>query len=225
MSDSPQQPKRYEGRVIEARRFSATGYQLTFERKDLPFSAGQLITVHGADPLDDRSYTICSGERDRFLQILYRVIAGGRLTPQLVELKPGDPIHFSGPFGEFVLRDHARPIVFIATGTGIAPARSYVRTHPSLRLTLIHGVRKAEDLFYSEEFVGTDYFPCVSGEAGAGFRGRVTDFCALQKFPSDAHFYLCGSNEMFYDMRDVLAQQGVGPDRIFTEAYYYRADD
>lgn len=219
------QAKRYKAKVLEARRLSPTGYQLTFERGDLGFAAGQLITVHGASPLDDRSYTICSGERDQFLQILYRVITHGRLTPQLVGLRPGDAIEFSGPFGEFVIRDRARPIIFIATGTGIAPCRSYTRTHPDLRVTLIHGVRKAEDLFYRTEFVGTDYFPCVSGEEGAAFHGRVTDFCRTRALPDDAHFYLCGANEMFYDMRDLLTQRGVGPDRIFTEAYYYRADE
>jgi ferredoxin--NADP+ reductase/benzoate/toluate 1,2-dioxygenase reductase subunit len=124
-----------------------------------------------------------------------------------------------------MLRDAGRPIIFVATGTGVAPCRSYLRTHPHLDLTLIHGVRQAEDLFYRDEFAGVTYVPCVSGEAGAGFHGRVTDYCRAQSFPALAHFYLCGANEMFYDMRDVLSKAGVGVERIFTEAYYYRADD
>lgn len=219
------QPKRFAARVLENRALAPTAFQLTLERGDFQFAAGQLIHVHGENPLDDRSYTVCSGERDRFIQILYRLIPQGQLTPRLAALQPGDPIEFTGPLGEFTVRDPARPIVFIATGTGIAPCRAYARTNPRLRITLVHGVRRGEDLFYHDEFIGTDYHPCVSGEAGFGFHGRVTDFCRSRTFPDDAHYYLCGANEMFYDMRDVLGRRGIGPDRIFTEAYYYRADD
>jgi ferredoxin--NADP+ reductase/benzoate/toluate 1,2-dioxygenase reductase subunit len=107
----------------------------------------------------------------------------------------------------------------------VAPCRAYLRTHPGLDLTLIHGVRRAEDLFYRDEFKARPYHPCVSGEGGTGFHGRVTDFCASQTFPADAHYYLCGANEMFYDMRDVLARRNIRSDCIFTEAYYYRSDD
>lgn len=212
-------------RVVSLRRLSTEGYELTLERNGLAFQAGQLINVHGRDPLDERSYTICSGEDDPTLQLIFRRIEGGKLTPQLTGLRAGEAVTVAGPFGEFVIRDRTRPLVFVATGTGVAPARAYWRTHPDLRLTLIHGVRRAEDLFYRDEFAGAAYYPCVSGEAGVGFHGRVTAFCATHPLAADSHFYLCGANEMFYDMRDVLRQRGFPESAIFTEAYYYRADD
>ena len=218
-------PARIASRVLALRRLSATGYELALERGGLDFRAGQLINIHGRDLLDDRSYTICSGERDGHLNILFRLIPSGRLTPQLAVLRAGDGLEISGPYGEFTLRDAERRLFFIATGTGIAPCRAFVRTHTGLKLTLLHGVRNGEDLFYRDEFAGLDYRPCVSGGAEAFFAGRVTDLAARMELPADADYYLCGANEMFYDMRDLLAVRGVPPARIFTEAYYYRGDD
>jgi ferredoxin-NADP reductase len=216
--------RRYTARVLGHRTLSTTARELTFERLGLTFRAGQLVTVHAPDLLDDRSYTLCCGERDEALSILYRVIPAGRLTPRLAALRPGDTIDFSGPYGEFVLRDPSRPVVFIATGTGIAPARAYRRSFPGLDLTVIHGVRTAEDLFYRAEFAGRPYFPCLSAQDGGAVRGRVTDFCRGWTLPPGADYYLCGANEMFYDMRDLLQKRGIPPDHVFTEAYYYAQD-
>ena len=214
-------PRRHRSRVVALRRTSPSACELTFERNGFEFQAGRLITVHGREPSHDRSYTIASGEQDEHLQILIRVIPNGKLTPVLARLKPGDPLEFSGPFGEFVIRDIAKPLLFVATGTGVAPCRSYVRTHPDLKLTLVHGVRAAEDLFYREQFESYPYFPCVSRETGTGFHGRVTSFFESFAFDRDSHFHLCGANEMIFDMQVLLRKLGVDDFHIFTEAYYY----
>lgn len=216
--------RRWRARVLDHRPLSSTAFELTLSRDGLAFRAGQLLNVHGRDPLDDRNYTIASGEQDDVLHVIYRLIPGGRLTPQLASLGAGDDLDVSGPMGEFVLRDLARPIVFIATGTGIAPARSYWRTHPGLDLTLLHGVRSQEDLFYRTEFAGASYHPCVSGAAGVGFHGRVTGLLRDMSLAPETHLYLCGANEMFYDVRDILQARGFPLSQVFTEAYYYSDD-
>lgn len=220
-TSSIQPPVRTASRVIALRRLSSTGYELTLERNGIAFRAGQLLTVHGATLEDDRNYTICSGERDAVLQILFRLMPDGRMTSRLAGLAPGQSIEISAPLGEFTVRDPERPLWFIATGTGVAPCRAYVRSAAARSITLVHGVRRDEDLFYSDEFAGVPYHPCVSGGSSRHFSGRVTDFCATVELPVDADYYLCGANEMFYEMRDLLATRGVPRDRIFTEAYYY----
>lgn len=214
--------RRYRSSVVGLRQLSPTGFELTFERQGIEFEAGRLITVHGAEPTHDRSYTIASGANDEHLQILFRLIPGGKLTPRLAALKPGDPIEFTGPFGEFVVRDPSRPIVFVATGTGVAPCRSYLRTNPNLDLTLVHGVRTAADLFYRDLFETRTYHPCVTREEGTGFHGRVTQFMADFPLPPNACYHLCGANEMIFDMQVLLRKRGVDEFSIFTEAYYYR---
>ena len=215
-------PARFASRIVALEQISDSGYVLTFERRGLEFEAGRLLTIHGRVPTEDRSYTIASGEKDEHLQILFRHIPAGKLTPQLARKRPGDPIEFSGPFGEFTVRDPLHPVVFIATGTGVAPCRAYLRTHPGLPLTLVHGVRVAQDLFFRGEFEKARYLPCVSREAGTGFHGRVTDFFKTFDFDRGAHFHLCGANEMIFDMQVFLLNAGVDESNIFTEAYYYR---
>lgn len=219
--------KRVPSRVVALNRLCATGYELLLERTGLTFTAGQLINLHGRDHFEDRSYTVCGGEQDEYLTVLFRHVPEGVLTPQLTQLKPGDIINISGPYGEFTLRDRARPVIFFATGTGVAPCRAYLRTHPELNLTLFHGVRFAEDLYYREEFKSIAYHPCVSREPPAPgiSNGRVTDLARATSFPPDSHFYLCGANEMIYEMQEILQERGVAPEAIFTEAYYYRFED
>lgn len=219
--------QKIKSRVIQIRQLSQTGYELLLERADLNFSAGQLINLHGRNHLEDRSYTICSGERDEHLTVLFRFIPTGILTPQLIDLRPGDDIFISGPYGEFIIRDRTRPMFFFATGTGIAPCRAYLRTDPHLHLSLFHGVRYPEDLFYRDEFSTITYRPCVSRatDAASYTPGRVTDLARAMNFPDGCHFYLCGANEMIYEMQELLATRGIPPSDIFTEAYYYRFDD
>jgi ferredoxin--NADP+ reductase len=215
--------QRYRSRVVSLRAVGPSAYELTIERQGLAFSAGQCLTLHGAIPQHDRSYTIASGERDEHLQIVFRLIPTGKLTPKLAMLKPGDEIGFSGPFGEFTVRDAAAPIVFVATGTGVAPCLAYLRTRPDLNISLVHGARYGCDLYYRAFFEQRPYFPCVSREAVTGaFKGRVTDFWATREWPKDSHYYLCGSNEMIFDMQVLLQKKGVPEHCIFTEPYYYR---
>jgi NAD(P)H-flavin reductase len=231
MADSPPDtapaPALVTSRVLELNRLSDTGYELVVERAGITFKPGQLINIHGRSHLEDRSYTVCSGDRDEHLTVLFRLIPGGVLTPQLVRLKPGDPIRISGPYGEFTVRDATRPLVFFATGTGVAPCRAYMRSHAGLDITLAHGVRTREDLFYRETFARLNYHPCLSADPDAPgvFHGRVTDFARRRIFPPDAHYYLCGANEMIYEVREILLARGIDRATVFSEEYYYRSDD
>jgi len=220
-------PKTVTSRVEALNRLSDSGLELILDRAGIDFKPGQLINIHGSNHLEDRSYTVCSGDRDERLTILFRLVPSGILTPQLAALKAGDSIRISGPYGEFIVRDHHRPLIFFATGTGVAPCRAYLRSYPDLDVTLAHGVRTKPDLFYRDEFSRIRYVPCLSGDADAPhvFHGRVTDFAATNEFPENSHYYLCGANEMIYAMQELLEKRGVDRSCIFTEAYYYRSDD
>lgn len=211
-------------RVVAQHRLSETGYELVLERNGLIFEAGRLITLHGRSITDDRSYTIACGVHDKHLHILYRLVPTGVLTPQLVRLGPGDPIDCSGPCGQFTLRDATRPIRFIATGTGVAPCRAYIRSYPDLDVELIHGVRDPSDLFFRDEFEKVTYRPCCSAGGGNAFHGRVSHYLDAHPPTPDADYYLCGAYEMIYDVQGRLISAGVNPERIFTEGYYYRMD-
>ena len=197
------------------------GYELRLERKDYTFRAGQTIVLHGPTQREDRSYTVASGEHDPFISVLFRLIPEGKLTPRLAALSAGDAIDFTGPCGEFTIEHPEDPLVFIGTGTGLAPGGAYLRTMPNLNLTVLHGVRKAEELYFRDEFAqACAYYPCVSREEGTGYHGRVTGLLPTLERPDQARYHLCGSTEMIFAVMDWLEEQGVPEDRIHTEAYF-----
>ena len=217
--------QRIKTRVIENKQISSTGYLLRIERKDLSFRAGELVSLYSQKSNDHRDYTIASGENDEELHILYRMVPNGLLTPEILTWKPNDLIEIVGPYGDFILRNPSANNVFIATGTGIAPCHAFIRSQPAMRLSVYHGVRYAEDLFYRDELSAYTYYPCVSGEATEKtYHGRVTELVKAQTFPDDADFYLCGANEMIYEVLDLLEELKVDPDHIYREPYYYRLD-
>jgi len=209
--------------VLQIAPLSSQAYSLTFTREDLQFRAGECITLFGANRWEARDYTLCCGESDDALTVLFRLMPGGALTPLLASLRPGDPLRVAGPYGTFTLREPSHPTVFIGTGTGIAPCRAYVRSHPEINIHVLHGVARSEDLFYSSEFSRYRYIPCVSREPG-GLADRVTTWLRNNPPNPTSHFYLCGANEMIYEATDILTGQGVPRSHIFHEPYYYRLD-
>jgi ferredoxin--NADP+ reductase/benzoate/toluate 1,2-dioxygenase reductase subunit len=215
---------RRPSRVLANEPVSSTAFLLTLERAGLTFHAGELVGLQGPDKLATRDYTIASGEQDEHLQVLIRLIPHGALTPWLSSLRPGDGLDLTGPYGTFTLRNPGKPVVFLATGTGIAPGVAYRKTYPHLKLTVLHGVAVEEDLFFRSLFDADHYLPCVSREPCEGWQGRVTDRLAGLPLHPEADFYLCGANEMIYQASDLLRARGVGNHRIFHEPYYYRWD-
>ncbi len=198
---------------------------LRLERPDWEWQPGQLIGIQGKSDLDQRDYTIASGTRDETLDVLYRLIPHGILTPYLDGKQPRDRLEVVGPYGRFTLRDPTAPLLFCATGTGIAPCRAYYRSFRSLKMTLMHGVRTPEDLYFQDQWEGIRYMPFCSRTPFRGAKGRLTD--ALHDLPleSGLHVYLCGGNEMIYEAEDILLSRGVSQDHIYHEPYYYRAYD
>jgi ferredoxin--NADP+ reductase/benzoate/toluate 1,2-dioxygenase reductase subunit len=200
-------------------------FLIRMERPDWSWQAGQLISLCGENPLDQRDYTIASGEQDETLDVLYRLIPHGIVTPHLRKLQAGDRIPVQGPYGRFVLRDPERPLLFCATGTGIAPCRAYLRSHPPLSLTLLHGVRFPEDLYFQQEFASIDYHPYCSRAFLNGTTNRLTEALPDITLSPRTQVYLCGANEMIYEAEEILLGRGVAKTDIFHEPYYYRAYD
>ncbi|MEX2157922.1 MAG: ferredoxin--NADP reductase [Dehalococcoidia bacterium] len=151
-------------------RIEVTGPEVVifkFQPKDGPafeFTPGQYATL-GLDIGDKfvaRAYSIASSPYTReYLELYINVIDQGEFTPSLFALTPGDEIYYMGPKGIFTLKkSDAQHVLFIATGTGLAPYVSMLRTmhidqcagKPHGRvITLVHGVRYSNDLGYRDE--------------------------------------------------------------------------
>lgn len=211
--------------IVEHRPMGRDAFLLRLERPAWTWKAGQVVGLCGKNSQDQRDYSIASGPDDETLDVLYRLIPHGIVTPHLRAQNVGDRLQVVGPYGRFTLRSTEHPLLLCATGTGIAPFRAFTRSHPTLCPTLLHGVRFPEDLYFREEFSGLDYHPFCSREALDGFTGRLSD--ALREIPlqENLRVYLCGANEMIYEAEEILLGRGIPKTVLFQEPYYYRAYD
>lgn len=201
----------------------AEGIYLFGIPRSFKFEAGQVIGVALAEDGPRRLYSICSGEQDEEAWILYNVIEEGYLTPRLSDLEPGDTLWITEPRGEFVCNEE--PAVWIASGTGIAPFYSMLRSGKAIHKILIHGNRYLEQFHFYDEFasaLGSSYIRCCTGETAEGvYHGRVTAYLEEQALPDPGlKYYLCGSAEMVVDTRDILISKGVPFDQIISEIYF-----
>lgn len=92
----------------------------------LQFAPGQYATLRAFDT--PRPYSIANSPNDDELEFCIRRVPGGRLTSDLFEgMEVGDEVTIRGPGGEMVLDSPTeRGIVFLATGTGVAPYKSMI---------------------------------------------------------------------------------------------------
>jgi ferredoxin--NADP+ reductase len=193
----------------------------------------------GADPerLIRRAYSIASpslpGEH---LELFLTLVRSGELTPRLFALRPGDRV-WLGPkiTGLFTLAEVPldQGVVMVATGTGLAPYMSMLRTgitaNPRRRFAVLVGARHSWDLGYTAELTtlaricpNFAYLPVVSRPAEepmawGGAVGHVQSLWqggALEKAfgrkpaAADTHVFLCGSPMMTEEMTALLTAEG-----------------
>ena len=212
-----------EVRVLANERLGPGCFLLTFERTGLQFQTGQYLSLGIPGHREQREYSIYSGENDPFLSVLVKEVPTGLVSPRLAALVPGDRLHVDGPFGYFTLAGALKtgaPLLFVATGTGISPFHSFVRTYPQLSFRLLHGVRHGEELAIEKDFRTSQLESCVSRGEGGSFQGRVTDRLRAAPPPSDSMAYLCGNCDMIYEVFDLLRGFEIASDRIHTEVYF-----
>jgi ferredoxin/flavodoxin---NADP+ reductase len=198
-------------------------YILRLDRGNMHFKAGQHIIVGLKGELNQREYSIYSGEKDDYLEILVREVLDGSVSLQLKQCNPGQLLQVNGPFGSFGLETYdmfSRKLVFIATGTGISPFHSIVRSYPGIDYTLIHGVRSVNEAYERNDYDPSRYVLCTSKESSGGRKGRVTRFLADFRVNPDMLFYLCGNNNMIYEVYHILGDKGVPDENIFSEVYF-----
>jgi len=197
-------------------------YLIGFERT-FKFQAGQVIGIALEEQGPRRLYSLCSGEKEETVKILYNVVDEGYLTPRLSDLEAGDTIWITEPRGEFT--GNPGPAVWIATGTGIAPFYSMLRSGLARDKILIHGNRFLEQFHFYDEFeaaLADSYTRCCSQEENEEvYLGRVTAY--LEELPAlnpKLKYYLCGNAEMVVETRDILIQKGIPFDHIISEIYF-----
>lgn len=187
------------------------------------FQTGQFVMLKIPGSLENREYSVYSGENDDFLEVLVREVEGGKVSGKLKKLKTGAEIDVNGPFGFFKFNPEkyaSQKFLFVATGTGISPFHSFVRTFPKLDYQLVHGVRLKEEAYEHTDFQKEKVTLCLSGEESGNFYGRVTDYLFTQKIDNETNCFLCGNSEMIYEVFDILTGKGIPVSNIYSEVYF-----
>lgn len=224
-SANPAGPATHTAKLVERRWLSPKTFEIELTRpQPFTFMPGQYIRL-GCDNIE-RDYSLVSAPGDDTIRLCIRHRRQGGMSDLLAAAEPGRRFHFSGPAGYFTFRFSDRPAVFVATGTGIAPFVSMVRT--GLKgFYLLHGVQQPSELYYRPLFEskGPSYVPCLSGKVSAveapenAFLGLVTG-CLEQRFRQQPYdFYLCGRKEMIRDVT-LLADDIFPGSHVYTEIFY-----
>ena len=208
--------------IVDNTEIAINTYILSVTR-DFDFVAGQVIGLTCNTQIVPRLYSICSGEADSLLKILYSIKSDGELTPKLCCLKCGDTIYLSHPSGKFTSTD--AEAYWIASGTGIAPFVSMALSGKYNNKMLIHGARTTNAFYFSELFsniLNSKYIRCCSGEKMVdAYFGRLTNFLKETKeLPLNQMYYICGSAEMVVETRDILISRGISFNNIASEIYF-----
>jgi len=212
----------YLHKVIGCTKMSENTYMLSFERK-FDFIPGQVVAVALSLEHDPRLYSLASDNRAKEMSIFFDVYEAGFLTPKLAELNPGDELLVSEPFGKFVSSD--KDEWWIATGTGVAPFVSRLKSDTKMPLRFIQGARYVNQ-FYFQEYINDSllnrYLRFCTKEDGEGvIRGRLTKWLSEQNdLPKDIKYYLCGNPEMVVEVRDIILDKGVDFENIMAEIYF-----
>ena len=210
-------------KIEEIRQLTNETFSLKLPKARFSFKAGMHISLGIHGDYQSREYSIYSGENSENLEILVKEVDNGYFTPKLRKLKVGDLVEIHGPFGNFGIDSKfagTGKFVFIASGTGIAPFRSMVRTYPELDYTLIHGVRYASEAYDKHEYSRDRYVLCSSRDQKGTYHGRLTGYLKNCKFSPETHFYLCGNSDMIFDALEILKDKGFKRDQIHCEVYF-----
>jgi CDP-4-dehydro-6-deoxyglucose reductase len=208
----------------------------------LVFLAGQFIEFLLKDG-SRRSFSMANAPHDaELLQLHARHVAGGQFTDHVFgKMKERDILRFEGPLGTFFLReDSAKPLVFVASGTGFAPIKSIIEaavkkgvTRP---MTLYWGARRPKDLYMNalaESWAARGllkYVPVVSealpedgwnGRCGFVHRAVMADFPDL----SGHQVYACGVPVMVdAARRDFTSACRLPEDEFYADSFTTQAD-
>jgi Na+-transporting NADH:ubiquinone oxidoreductase subunit F len=167
-------------------------------------------------------------------------VAPGIMSSYIFNLKAGDEVTISGPFGEFFAKDTDAEMVFIGGGAGMAPMRSHIfdqlrRIKTDRKMTFWYGARSKREMFYVDDFDMLDeendnftWHVALSDpkeeddwDGDTGFIHDVLYDRYLKDHPApeDCEYYLCGPPMMNAAVVNLLEDLGVEPENIMLDDF------
>lgn len=164
----------------------------------------------------------------------------GKMSSYIFNLKPGDKVTISGPYGEFFAKDTQAEMIFIGGGAGMAPMRSHIfdqlkRLKSKRKMTFWYGARSSREMFYVEDFDGlaknnpnftwhvalSEPQPEDNWKGHTGFIHNVLyeQYLKDHPAPEDCEFYICGPPMMNAAVTKLLESLGVEKENIMFDDF------
>lgn len=206
---------------------------------EFDYLPGQYIDVIGQGGVR-RSYSVANARRDdKSLELHIRAVDGGTMSDYwFTRAKENDLLRLHGPLGTFFLRScRGKDLVFLVTGTGIAPVKAMLEWLPSLSeterpesITVLWGGRIEQDLYFDVEGLSPNvhYVPVLSraDDAWNGARGYVQDALLARGMDlSNVVVYACGSDAMIHSAHQALTRSGLSDKQFFSDAFVCSASN
>lgn len=226
-----------EDKVVHNHKFIQYKFELTQPYR-MQFLSGQYVSLKVDDVGHRRSYSICSTpDIDHGFELLVDVAPQGLGVQYLESLQFGQEIQLLAPMGVFVMEEDPaeQSVVFIGTGSGIAPLRAMILDQlinkQDARPMVLHwGVRHEKDWFWllefeelSDKFPNFSFHPVLSQPETDQWtlcKGRVTDCLLNHEHPAAAGYYICGNEKMLADVVALLEKKGINDTHIHHEKFY-----
>ncbi len=240
------------GKVIESRHWTDTLFSLRVEAPALRFTAGQFVRIALDLPSGRvaRPFSFVNPPEEAAMEFYGVIVPQGPLSPRLSGLKAGDTLYVAdNPSGFLVLAEvpPAEDLWLLATGTGIAPFLSILRTETPWqkyrRVILVHAARFAKELVYGDliqeisgshpgkfvslKFISREKSPnALEGRMPAAIRDGRLEKAGGAIAPERSQFMLCGNPEMLKDVTAALAEKGLkkhrrrSPGQITVESFW-----
>ena len=164
----------------------------------------------------------------------------GQMSSFIFNLKPGDKVMVSGPYGEFFAKETDTEMVFIGGGAGMAPMRSHIfdqlkRLDSKRKISFWYGARSLREAFYVEEFdelaekfdnftwtlVLSDPLPEDNWSGATGFVHQYLydNYLIDHPAPEDCEFYMCGPPMMNKAAGEMIYNLGVEHENIMFDDF------
>ncbi|MEY8712379.1 ferredoxin--NADP(+) reductase [Mangrovibacter phragmitis] len=221
------------GNVININHWTETLFSLTLNAPVAPFTAGQFakLSLEIDGERVQRAYSYVNAPANPNLEFYLVTVPGGKLSPHLSALKPGDPIQVTASAAGFFVLDEVpdcQTLWMLATGTAIGPYLSILQQGDDLErfehIVLVHAVRHAADLSYLPLMLSLQQQlndklriqTVVSRETTTGaLTGRIPALIesgaleaatGLALDPTTSHVMLCGNPDMVRDTQTLLKE-------------------
>ena len=164
----------------------------------------------------------------------------GKMSSYIFNLKAGDKVTISGPFGEFFVKETDAEMVFVGGGAGMAPMRSHIfnqlkSVKTKRKMSFWYGARSTREVFYQQDFdqlaaendnfvwhvALSDPLPEDNWTGYTGFIHTVLyeNYLKQHKAPEDCEFYMCGPPIMNASVIAMLESLGVESENILLDDF------